>query len=450
MEPLSSVSGIASGVNFRDLVDAIIAAQRQPIDRARQAISEANARRAALDSYRTSLAKLRDAAQKLASDGAFDARSVIVSGTASGGRPVLRASAAASAVPGRYSVEVRTLAAAEKRASVGQGSASEPLGLSGEFTVNGRSIAVDPSYSLSDIRDAINAANAGSNPSGVTATILSVAPNDHRLILSADNTGSNGMALADTNGSVLGDLGLLGPGSLLTAGSDAVVVVDGITITRSSNRISDAIEGVTLQLETAEVGTVVTLAVERYIQEAVSAARAFTEAYNALVNFARQQAQGDLRNDPTLRSGRSQFAGAVLSFLVSGAGGQLSGSAAGFSLTRDGLLQLDEQRFQSVLESSFDSVRAMMSGAPGLIQLRSVLDDLLQPGSGVLDARKVRIDEQVQNLESRIARMEDRLEYKKAALLKQYIEMERLIGTLQSQGSYLGSQLAALQPKTNK
>lgn len=450
MEPLSSVSGIASGVNFRDLVDAIIAAQRQPIDRARQAISEASARRTALENYRSLLVELRDAAAKLASDAAFDARSVTITGSASGGRPVLRASAAATAVPGRYSVEVRSLAAAEKRASTGQLSATDPLGLSGEFSVNGRTVTIDASDSLADIRDAINAANTGSTPSGVTATILSVAPNEHRLILSADATGSTGMSLADTSGSVLSDLGLLAPSAVITAGSDAVVVVDGITITRSSNKISDAIEGVTLQLETAEPGTVVTLAVDRYTQEAVGAAKAFVDAYNAVLEFVRKQAQGELRNDPTLRTNRSQFAQSVLSFLVSGAGGDLTGSAIGFSLTRDGQLKLDETRFQSVLESSFEDTRTTIANASGLNSLREALDDLLTPGSGILDARKVRLDEQVQTLESRIARMEDRLESKRAALLKQYIEMERLIGTLQSQGNYLSSQLAALQPRSSK
>jgi flagellar hook-associated protein 2 len=450
MEPLSSVSGIASGVNFRDLVDAIIATQRQPIDRARQAISEASARRTALENYRSLLVKLRDAAAKLASDAAFDARSVTIIGTASGGRPVLRASAAATAVPGRYSVEVRSLARAEKRASTGQLSATDPLGLSGEFSVNGRTIAIDASDSLADIRDAINAANTGSTPSGVTATILSVAPNEHRLVLSADATGSAGMSLADTSGSVLGDLGLLAPSAVISAGSDAVVVVDGITITRSSNKISDAIEGVTLQLETAELGTVVTLTIDRYTQEAVGAAKAFVDAYNAVVDFVLKQAQGELRNDPTLRTNRSQFAQSVLSFLVSGAGGDLTGSALGFSLSRDGRLNLDETRFQSALESSFEDTRSTVADASGLNALREALDDLLAPGSGILDARKVRLDEQVQTLESRIARMEDRLESKRAALLKQYIEMERLIGTLQSQGNYLSSQLAALQPRSSK
>ncbi|HWP03285.1 MAG TPA: flagellar filament capping protein FliD [Gemmatimonadaceae bacterium] len=450
MEPLSSVSGIASGVNFRDLVDAIVAAQRQPIERARQAISEASARRTALENYRSLLVKLRDAAAKLASDAAFDARTVTITGTASGGRPVLRASAAATAVPGRYSVEVQSLARAEKRASTGQLSATDPLNLSGEFSVNGRTITIDASDSLADIRDAINAANTGSTPSGVTATILSVAPNEHRLVLSADATGSAGMSLADTNGSVLSDLGLLAPSAVISAGSDAVVVVDGITITRSSNKISDAIEGVTLQLETAELGTVVTLTVDRYTQEAVGAAKAFVDAYNAVVEFVRKQAQGELRNDPTLRTNRSQFAQSVLSFLVSGAGGDLTGSALGFSLTRDGRLNVDEARFQSALESSFEDARSTVANASGLNVLREALDDLLAPGSGILDARKVRLDEQVQTLESRIARMEDRLESKRAALLKQYIEMERLIGTLQSQGNYLSSQLAALQPRSSK
>src|SRR5690606_14913510 len=90
--------------------------------------------------------------------------------------------------------------------------------------VNGRAVDVAADDSLNAIRDKINAVNSGSNASGVTATILTTGPGAHRLILTADQTGSRGIELVDSasGGGVLRDLGIL-DGALVanTAPGDA-------------------------------------------------------------------------------------------------------------------------------------------------------------------------------------------------------------------------------------
>ena len=71
---------------------------------------------------------------------------------------------------------------------------SDPLNLSGEFVVNGKGVEIDTSDDLLEIRDKINDADAG-----VTAQLLTVSSGDSRLILTADEVGSNGFSIQDAS-----------------------------------------------------------------------------------------------------------------------------------------------------------------------------------------------------------------------------------------------------------
>lgn len=445
MDPVGSFSGVTSGIQFRDLVDAIIAAERRPVERAQTQVTAANSRKTALSAYRGVLATLRTAVTGLRDGTAFDARSATVVGTASGGRPVLRANGSAAAVPGRYNIEVLTLAAAEKRGSLGQADSTTALGQTGEFTVNGQTVTVDAADSLGAIRDKINAINTGPSASKVTATVLTVSPTDHRLILTSDSAGAAGISLADTTGTLLNDLGLLGPGGVLVAGADASLRIDGVPLTRTANVIADAIEGITLTLETAEPGTIVALDVARYTDETIGAVKSFVSAYNAVVDFFKKEANGGtLRGDATLRTNRTAFSQSLLTLLGGEAGLETTGSAVGLSLDRNGRLSLDDSVLTKALQENHASVQALFGGSAGLAGFESTLEDLLTTASGVLDSRTSLLTDRVSGLELRIARMEGRLAQRRTLLIRQFTRMESAIGTLQQQGSFLGSQLAAL------
>ena len=73
----------------------------------------------------------------------------------------------------------------------------------GDILINGKAILVDETDTLTSLRDRINNANAGSAPTGVTASIVSYGPNDYRLILTNDETGVEGISLQNGSGSSL-------------------------------------------------------------------------------------------------------------------------------------------------------------------------------------------------------------------------------------------------------
>src|SRR5690606_13741178 len=101
------------------------------------------------------------------------------------------------------------LAAAEKLSGSVVSSRTEALGLSGEFLIGGVRVEVAATDSLDDIVARINRANSGPNASGVTASVLSTGPNQHRLILTSSRTGSAGIDLVDGASGILRSLGLL-------------------------------------------------------------------------------------------------------------------------------------------------------------------------------------------------------------------------------------------------
>ncbi|MCH7659390.1 MAG: hypothetical protein IH933_02010, partial [Euryarchaeota archaeon] len=63
--------------------------------------------------------------------------------------------------------------------------------------------------SLLSIRDKINDANAGNNPTDVTASILSSGTNVNRMLLTADDSGAAGIDLVDGTAGLLETLGFL-------------------------------------------------------------------------------------------------------------------------------------------------------------------------------------------------------------------------------------------------
>ena len=158
------------------------------------------------------------------------------------------ATLASSASAGTYSVEVTQLAAAQTLLSPKVASKDTDLG---DSSMSSRTITItqpgqkDPlkvtlasdKTSLADVRDAINAKQ------GSVANEMSVAPGDSELekYISHDPLDSStGMKVQ-------------------VAAADAIVNINGIKITRSSNAITDAPEGVTLNLTKTNVGSPETL-----------------------------------------------------------------------------------------------------------------------------------------------------------------------------------------------
>ncbi|MFI5309593.1 MAG: flagellar filament capping protein FliD [Gemmatimonadales bacterium] len=195
--PVGSVQGLASGIQWSTMVDQIMTIESQrSLDPVTAQQADAQKRADAWKQFQGIAATFRDAAAALRDPGAFDVFTANASASPTSGRNLVSATAASGATPGTYSVEVLAQARAEKLSGDVFSSSSAARGLSGSFTLNGRSVTVVASDSLATLRDKINAADTGTSPSGVTATLLS-SGNGARLVLTSDATGAAGIETVD-------------------------------------------------------------------------------------------------------------------------------------------------------------------------------------------------------------------------------------------------------------
>jgi flagellar hook-associated protein 2 len=205
-----NVSGLASGVQWRDLVDQLYAADKaRSVTPIETRISDAEKRKAAWKEMTSLVTKLQDAGNALKLGTAFTRFASTASASALTSRTLVSSTATAAAKPGSYKVEVVDLARTEKLSGSVVSSSAIALGLTGSFSVAGRSVTLAATDTLDGVRDKINALNTGGSATKVSASILSSASGQKRLVLSADAAGSAGTGLADGSEGVLRDLGFM-------------------------------------------------------------------------------------------------------------------------------------------------------------------------------------------------------------------------------------------------
>jgi len=326
----------------------------------------------------------------------------------------------------------------------------------GSFKINGTTFTYDASTdSLNHIIADINA----SSTAGVTASYD--AAND-RLVLTAKNTGATAISLSDESGNFLAATGVLAATQNL--GVNALYRIDsvygGAQQASTSNTISNALPGVTIDLKRADSNPV-TVTISQDTEPAVKAMKDVVSQVNSIISTIRQQTgydantktggmfmgDGFLRSiadrlQRTLLSPAEGLSGPVQSLLDMGLSTGKIGSAVG---TTDSLV-LDEDKFAQALRDDPDAVVALFKADNGstqgiATQLDSYLASLTAPVTGLFAQRLDSIGGQMRGLDDRIAQLEERLSLREKTLTAQFNTMETLMSQLQSQNAQLTAQL---------
>jgi len=195
------VSGLASGFDWRTMIDQLIEIERRRVNLVEDTKTEYEAKLSEWQSVNSMLLSLKTAAQGLKDPADFYLYATTItsnSGTVEASE-LLSVSTTTSASPGTYNIGITDLAKAQKLSSKAFSTYDTALELSGEFVINGQAVSVEANDDLTDIRDKINNLNTGTTPTEVTATILSVGSSDYRLILTSDVTGKAGIDLKDAS-----------------------------------------------------------------------------------------------------------------------------------------------------------------------------------------------------------------------------------------------------------
>jgi len=437
-------AGIGSGLDVTAIVSQLVAAERGPADqRIATATSKAQSSISSLASFRSAIANLQTAAKALlpGTGGNASALGKLTATAAETTR--FSTTAANSAVAGNYSIEVVSLAAASKRASslftsssatVGNGDVTIAVG-SKSFTVS----LADGANSLADLRDKINASS--DNP-GVGAAIVSDA-GGARLLLTSRSTGTANAVSVTT--------------SLFTTtesqpAADAVVKVDGFTTTSSSNQVTGAVDGLTLNLTKAEPGVTTALAVSLDGTASQTAVAAFVNAYNNLARFVAAQTKFDpasrtggvLLGDTTVLSASQQLRGIIGGTATSAGAYQTLSSVGITSSATDGTLSADSSKFSKALVTDFTSVQKLFAGTDGIATRIDALAKTLLADGGQLAAKTDGLNARIKDLGKQQIAVDTRISAYQARTLKQFNSLDSLLSKLQSTSSYLTQQLARL------
>lgn len=378
MAGISSL-GIGSGVLNSDLVDQLVAAERKPTEtRLTQKTQQAEALLSAYGKLRSAVTELRLPMRQLSSPDNLKAFSASSSNDDIG---VSVDSTKASR--GAYSVEVTSLASAQALASrdvfadrdatsVGRGTLE--LSVGDKIT----NITIDSSNdTLQGLANAINEADAG-----VSAGIIDTG-SGYQLVLSADETGTaNAVSISvtgDTNGTDTDNTGLsrfafnagMDADSGLKetiAASDAVMDINGVTVTRSTNTFENVIDGLTFDIK--ETGTS-TIKVSQDFGAVADRVQGFVDKFNALqstidslAGFNAEAGVGSLlTGDSTVRAIQSQLRN-ILTRVVPGMENASVRSLADVGITTDfetGGLEFDRAKFEEVLKANPDEVTALFA-----------------------------------------------------------------------------------------
>ncbi|MDO9167772.1 MAG: flagellar filament capping protein FliD [Methylobacter sp.] len=371
-------TGLGSGIDIKSLVSGLVSAEQTPttkrLDKQEATltaqISSYGSLKSAMSSFQTSLSGLKYAS-------AFQK----ISATSSD-MTAITASAGSNADVASYNLEVKQLAKSQTLASSSFSSATSTVGtgtltvkfgttaydIDGNptgFTQDGNqgtlSLTVDSSNNtLAGLSLAINQAKAGITASVVTDNSGS------RLVLSSTKTGENSsmeITVANDNNSGLSALAYNASAASMAqpqAAQDAILAINGLDITSSSNTVDTALKGLKLNLLQAHPGKIVTVSTSQNNDDIIKAVDSFVKGFNDLVstvtplttyNTATKKG-GLLQGDPTLGSAMASLRH-ELGNMISGLNGSAKSLAdIGISTQRDGTLALDSTKLISQLASN--------------------------------------------------------------------------------------------------
>ena len=455
-----SFGGLGNGLDFGQVVDQLVKVARLPVDRLTDKKASLNSKSTDYATLSTKLVMLQSAADKLRLSTSFDR-----TGTSVSDSTALSAIGSSTATAGTYSIRVTQLAQSHQITNkdvkaVAAVTTDIVGGTSGTFTFRvgsgaNQTVTLSSTATLDDLKAAINDLGAG-----VTASIINTGSDTtpaYRLVLTAASTGAaNGVTVvSDDTDLDLDNSSGTGGVDTLQAAQDATVVVgdptqNPVTLTRSSNVVSDAIPGVTLTLLKATGSSTVQVGVSRDVAAVKANITALATAYNDVVKFINERNTYDIAtkkggiffNEPTVRGVLTQLRTA-LSSSVAGLSSLSTAGAIGFKTERDGTVTIEDAKLDSALAASYTGVKNLFisqTSTTGIAQLiNNAVDAIDDAVNGPLTLRKNGLTGQITDLTAEIARKEDVLTQYEERLRRQYAALDGLLNQLKSQSSFLQS-----------
>lgn len=369
----TTITGLASGIQWKDTIDLLMQIKRQPIDRLQARMDEADRKKGAWSSIQAKLEALQSASNRI------DTRTELLKKTAtSTDTTQVSVSADADAVSATHTVIVNQLAQAEVEVHSGWadiGTTPVKTGSAGQFDYSfagtNYSVTVPAGTKLNELVQLIN--NDVNNPGIVASTIDDGGGSDpvHLVLSSKEPGSSNTIAVLDTTD--LGSTGTEFDSGTFTetqTAQDSEIRVDGYPpaswIVRESNNIDDVIEGLTLTLKdtTDASGIEITIStddasIKQNIKDWVNSYNDVMDTIATLTRYdSENKIQGVLMNDSQVfrvRSNLQEIATNEIPGIRDNATYN-NLSSIGIKSGTDNKLTVDDSDLSDALDADIDSV----------------------------------------------------------------------------------------------
>jgi len=435
-----------SGLPVDDLISSLMSIERQPLVTLQSKQSGFNAKLSAFGTLKSAVSTFQTAVKNVSGD-ALAALTATSSKSETVGVSVAKGSGASA---GSYAIEVSKLAQSDKLVSgvVAPGTKFTAADSSMSISIGGKDpIALTlTDTTLAGLSGAINKANAG-----VTATILNDGTGD-RLVITGNDTGAANTVKITATGS-LAQFDTTG-GSMTKSQSaqNAEMTIDGIAVSKPSNTVTDAIKGVTLNLNQTNVGSPVKVSLAKDTTAVTNQINAFVDAYNTLATAVNKQTAYNattktgavLNGDAGARSILTSIR-AELGKAVADSTGLKTLSDIGIAFQRDGTLKLEKpDKLKSALETNFTGVSSLFGSSDGVAtRLTKVTEEMLG-SKGLFKTRTDGLNASISSMDKSMDRMELQLAQTEKRYRAQFTALDTMMTNMQNMSSYMTQQLAAL------
>ena len=484
----SSISsiGVGSGLPLDTLLSQLRTAENAPLAALQTRANKEQQRFSAYGTLKSALDAVSTAAEALGKSETFHG----VKASVSGDTFTATTKAGSGAIPGTHSILVENLAQAQVLASGRVGAQGDVAGderalLEGatgkvdiSFTVGTAEplkLSVDAGASLRDIAQAINA----DTDLKFSASIMNDG-DGHRLVISSNETGAANTvsaisvtAGADFDGELSGSLiksalefniadAQVGEDgkpiihadsmSQTVEGKNAQLKINGIAVTSQSNKVEDAVEGVTITLNKAAAAgaSADSLSVSRDDSITTTAVNNFVNAYNALQSTIKSltsynvdaQQGAALTGDSLARNAQSRVRDAINGLAANG----VTLSSIGITTdTTTGNLKVDSTKLNEALTNNRANVEQLFASEAGLSQRVKDSVEVFTKSDGLIKSSQDSITRTLKLLEGQYDQMEARIDQKMETYRMQFVQLDTFMSQMNGISSYLNSQLSMLE-----
>ncbi|KTG27921.1 hypothetical protein AWR38_28955 [Idiomarina sp. WRN-38] len=448
--------GVGSGFDLNGLLTQLQSAERQKLTPLTQQQSAQQTKISAYGRLQSAMGRLQDSVTALNDPSTFRKQTSTVTGEG------VSATAGETANAGRYDINVTQLAkggsVASNSVAMDQVLTTAATDLTIEFgatytdadgvfdpdaaALSSYTLEIAADSTLEDVRDQINA----DAEAGVTASIVNDGTG-YRLALSSKETGKEA--------SVVGFSGLAQltmDDATLRPGQDAELEVNGIAITGTTNRIEEAIQGVTLDIS-AVSETPVSLVIERdeaslkeTINEFVSTYNEVRSTIDRMTAFNGEGAtSGELLGDRTVRTVENRIRRDITDSLGTGNLNRLA--QIGIEIDEKGRLQVDETKLDEAVATNPEGLMAFFAGdteeAGFAGRLNATLESVTAD-DGIIQVSVNSAESRIDNLDERIVRAELSIERTIERYRSQFTQLDGMVAQMNSTSAYLSQQFSML------